>query len=68
MTHRVWMTGRTAVLGAVIMVAYKAATRDQWVLGGDDTARLIGEFIGYALGGALLGAIVGWFLPSQSGS
>ncbi len=62
------MTGRTAVLGAIIMVAYKAATRDQWVLGGDDTARLIGEFIGYALGGALLGAIVGWFLPSQSGS
>ncbi len=60
------MVGRTALLGAVIMVAYKALTREQWVLSGDNTPRLIGEFLGYALGGALLGAIVGWFLPSQS--
>jgi hypothetical protein len=66
-TQKFWMIGRTALLGAVIMVGYKAATRDQWVLGGDPTARLIGEFLGYALGGALLGAIVGRFLPSQNG-
>jgi hypothetical protein len=61
------MIGRTALLGAVIMVAYKAATKDHWPLGGEDTARLIGEFLGYALGGALLGAIVGRLLPSQNG-
>ncbi len=57
---------RTALLGAVILVAYKAVTRDQWVLGGDYTARMVGEFVGYAVVGAIMGAIIGGFLPSQN--
>ncbi len=68
MGHKARMIARTAVLGGAIMVVYKVLTRQQWALGGDDTARLVGEFLGYALGGAVLGAIVGFFLPSQSGS
>jgi hypothetical protein len=57
--------GRTALLGAAIALVYGAATKDQWMVGSDDTVRLIGQLLGYAAGGALLGAIVGRFLPSQ---
>ena len=58
-------TGRLALLGAAIALVYGAVTKDQWTIGGDQTARLVGQLLGYAIGGALLGAIVGLLLPRQ---
>jgi hypothetical protein len=55
---------RAALVGAAIALVYGAATRGQWMVGGDSAARLAGQLIGYAAGGAFLGAIVGRLLPS----
>jgi hypothetical protein len=58
-------TVRLALIGAAIAFVYGAVTKDQWTIGGDDTARLVGQLLGYAVGGALLGAITSLLLPRQ---
>ena len=55
-----------ALLGAIIMVTYGFATNDHLAFEGDRFMRSIGILAAYAAVGAIVGAIIGRFLPAQN--
>ena len=66
MNAEFWTIRRMALLGAIIMVTYSFATNDHLACRGDRFMRSIGNLVGYAAAGAIVGAIIGRFLPAQN--